>query len=265
MKVRMVLLLGCLFVHPSLWAQDSAMDAIIQKIETRMAGYEDYDAFTVSVVSSQKTMDGAWNPKKVVVVDKTITQQGEVRREDILRATQTEKGTTRDITEKYREEQRKREEKKNKETEGDDGKNGERGRVSLGEDEMFPFGPNERSQYTFDQLPDTVVSGRLVYVLQTRAKEKSKELYEGNYYVDQETYDVLMVDLRPSKNPKFVRQMRMKMWFGLLSDHYVVERTWMRIYAGFLLKKIRMEVEETYTDYRIPPDAAVDISNASEE
>ena len=85
------------------------MDAIIQKIETRMVGYEDYDAFTVSVVSSQKTMDGAWNPKKIVVVEKTLNQQGEERREDILRATQTEKGTTRDVTEKYREEQKKRE------------------------------------------------------------------------------------------------------------------------------------------------------------
>jgi hypothetical protein len=255
MRCRTLLFVGMFFAIQSLSAQDAGLDSLLRKIEQRMENYVDYDSFSAMVVSTSREMDKEWNPKEVVVVEKKVIQQREKRREVILKATEFKKGVEKDVTAEYREQERKRmekAEKRRREREKEGGNGGEGGSLSLSSDETFPFAPEERKNFFFNQLSDTVIDGRAVICLETRAKEKSEKLYEGKYYVDRERYDVLMVDLRPSKNPKYVKEMRMKMWFDVLPEnHQVLTAFWMRVYAGIFIKKIRMEVEETYKDYRI--------------
>lgn len=256
MRCRMLLLLWILLVSRAIFAQDSEIESLVQKIEERMERYVDYDSFSAAVVSTSREMDKKWNPKKVVVVEKQIIQQGEKRREVILKATEFKKGVEKDVTAEHREYERKRmekAEKRRREREGKKKQDGDgEGSFSLSMDELFPFAPEKQEKFFFHQFADTVIDGRAVICLETRAKEQSEKLYEGNYYVDRETYDVLMVDVSPSKNPKFVKEMHLKMWFDVLDEnYYVIKAYWMRVYAGIFIKKIRMEVEETYKNYRI--------------
>jgi len=248
------------FAVSFLFAQDSGLDSLLQKIEERTESYVDYDSFSALVVSTSREMDKEWNPNEVVVVEKKIIQQREKRREVILKVTEFKKGIEKDVTAEHREQERKRMEKaekrrlerEEKKGRGDAGGGGGGKSFSISTQEMFPFDPEKRDQFFFRQLGDTAIDGRAVICLETRAKEKSKEFYEGKYYVDRERCDVLMVDLRPSKNPKYVKEMHMKMWFDVLDEnYYVIKAYWMRVYAGIFIKKIRMEVEETYEDYRI--------------
>ena len=49
-----------------------------------------------------------------------------------------------------------------------------------------------------------------------------------------------------------VKEFQMKMWFDVLEgDHFILTHFWMKVYANAIIKKIRFEREEKYTDYKI--------------
>ena len=263
MKIRTVSFLSCFFLIAALYAGEMPLDSLIQHVETRLNSYTDYDTFSVSVVSVTKQMDKQWEPTEEYYIEKKRTVHAKNGEEEIIKAIKKKKGEETDITEQVREEQKKAKEKaekrnKKKEEKSDQTEEEENGQISLDLEDILPFDKDKRDLFEFCLLPDTVIFSSAAYSIGVKVKEVSEQRYEGQYYFDKKTYDLLFVDVTPSKNPKFVKAFNIKMWFGLLDNRYlIVTRDSMRIFAGFLIKKIRMENNETYSDYQIVPNALI--------
>ncbi len=260
MKIRTVLFLSCFFLTAALYAEDMPLDSLIQHVESRLNSYTDYDTFSVSVVSVTRQMDRKWEPTEEYYIEKKMTVHGKDGEEEIIKAVKNKKGEETDITEQVREEQKKAKEKaakrnKKKEEKNNPTEDEEKGQISLDLKDILPFDKDKRNLFEFYFLPDTVILSSTTYGIGVKVKEMSEQRYEGRYYFDKETYDLLFVDVVPSKNPKFVKEFNIKMWFDLLDSRYLImTRDSMRIFAGFLIKKIRMEIDETYSDYQIVPN-----------
>lgn len=260
MKIRIVLFSGIIIMFSTLSAKDTPLDSLINLIEVRFETYTDYDTFSASVVSVTNIMDGNWEPKEEYEIDKRILIRGEDTEEEIIKAIKRKKGKETDITEKVQEDQKKRKEKAEKrrmKDEGEDQDEQEQG-FSVDLEDLLPFQAEKRDLYAFVLLPDTTVSDRPAYAIEATLKEDAENVFEGKYYYDKKTIDLLLVDVTPSVNPKFVKELRMKMWFDVLDNQYLIlTQNWMKMYAGFLFKKVRMVIDETYTDYQIVPNTVI--------
>jgi len=88
--------------------------------------------------------------------------------------------------------------------------------------------------------------------LKSKAKTKDEKLWEGKYYIDQESFDVLKLEIKPSKNPKHVKELEFEMKFQVLpGGYFVVKKVRARINGGIFIKRIRMISEDEYSDYEI--------------
>jgi hypothetical protein len=240
--------LPLLVVAAPSFCQDS-LDSLVVRVGRRIEAYQAYDAYSAAVTSNVKIMDGDWKPEKVIRTEKKAFRKNGEQGEEIIQAVESEKGKERDITQKAREESAKSMEKSRRREKA--GKDGTGGQVRLGLEGLIPFSNAKRPDYSFTLLPDTVVSGVKWVCVQALARQKDSERYEGRYWIDPDTYDIRLMDVRPSKNPKFVKDLRMRFSFDVLPENrMVVTRTWMRVFAGIVIKKFRMELEETYSDYR---------------
>lgn len=251
---KTILFLLIFFRTGWVFSQPQDLDELIRKIDTRSKSYKEYHKYTASVLSVQREMDDAWKPKKVTSIEKQISKNDSSRTETITRASEIQDGRETDITAKILEKQEKQKERAKSKNEPkkpskQDGKNQS---LSLGQKELFPFAEEERKNYTFIQKPDTVLSGHAVLYIQTQARDRQSNKYEGSFFVDSKTYDILCIDVLPVKNPKFVKNLRIRMAFEVLpGDYWMFKSIWMRVYAGILIKKVRMEVEETYSNFTI--------------
>jgi hypothetical protein len=226
------------------------LDRIAERSETRPE-LKDWRANAVSVATE---MDKNWKPKKTTRVRKTVEVTESRRKEKVIEALQTEKGLSKDITEEYirKAEERggaKNKPEDNKSQTGDD-KKGMRRSLSL--EELLPFGEKARRDFTFTRLPDEIIEGRTVYVVESKANVKDEKFWEGRYFISPESYDVIKVRLTLSKNPKFVKEFSTEMDFQVLPDgHFFIKKTWMKVDAGMVIKHIRMVVEEEYSDIEV--------------
>lgn len=222
------------------------LDSLLAQIDRRSRSYVDYKNISMAVLSISRTMDKAWQPEKIVRIEKKIyTTEGHSRQE-ILRATEIKDGVEKDITQSTAAEAAHVEEKAEA-----DSKHSGRREKKFELEELLPFAVEKRPFYRFELLADTTVANRRLLRISAKAIDKDEERFEGFYYIDPQTRDVRMIDIQPAKNPKFVKEMHMRMSFDVLPvDRLILTRTWMRVYAGVLVKKIRLEVEETYSDHR---------------
>ncbi len=226
------------------------LDRIAERSETRPE-LKDWRANAVSVATE---MDKNWKPKKTTRVRKSVEVTESRRIEKVIEALQTEKGLSKDITEEYIRKARERGGAKNKPEDnksqtGDD-KKGMRRSLSL--EELLPFGEKARRDFTFTRLPDEIIEGRTVYVLESKANVKDEKFWEGRYFISPESYDVIKISLTLSKNPKFVKEFSTEMDFQVLPDgHFFIKKTWMKVDAGMVIKHIRMVVEEEYSDIEV--------------
>ncbi len=263
MKIRIVLFLSCFFLTAASYAGDIPLYSLIQCVETRLNSYTDYDTFSVSVASVTRQMNSQWVSTEEYYIEKKMTVHAEDEEEEIIKAVKKKKGEETDITGQVKEEQKKAKEKaekknKKKEENKSQDEDEENGKFSLDLKDILPFGNDKKDLFEFFALKDTMISERSACGIGVKVKEISDQRYKGNYYFDKETYDLLFVDVTPSKNPKFVKEFNIKMWFDLLDNQYLImTRDSMRILAGFLIKKIRMEINETYSNYHIVPNISV--------
>lgn len=235
----------------------TAMAAVelVAKLGDRLASYPKLESWQAKAVSTTSFMNSAWKPTKTTTTEKVVTVDGKLRSEEILRATETEDGRTRDVTEKAREEARERAEKQRRST--DEGRKEDqrrRGRRSLDmtSDEILPFSPEKRSGYDFTVKDDSEVGGARVLVLQSRSRVRSEDKLEGLYYIDPETYDVLRAELTIAKKPGPLKRMEMEIDLRVLPEgHQVLTRAVMRMHVGLVVKNYRIEAVETYTDHLI--------------
>ena len=231
---------------------DHDWDDFLDALSTRIDSYSDLKNWRAAVRSSVTEMDKNWKPEKTTVVRKITTFVEGRSREEILEVLETEKGTTKDITETYireAEERRRKAEERRRDSARDRERSG--GRRDMSVADLAPFSRENRIKYSFSFLPDAEVSGRPARVLSAEARVKDSEVFEGRYYIDKETLDVLRVEIRPSKNPRFVKHLEMDIRFQPGIGSLALKASHMKIHAGFLLKTMRLVVEEEYTDFEI--------------
>ena len=232
------------------------MDSLLDKLSQKIKVSSDYKSWRASVASTITKTDKNWTPEEVTVVTKTIESSAEGEpQEKILKALQTKDGKTTDITRKYAEERRKEREKYRKrraEEEKAESADDQHDRGAMSLDEFLPFSEKKRKDFEF-RLPAPPVSERpALSVLEARAKVKSLQNWEGTFSYDPETYDLITVDLHPSQNPKFVKELSMQIDFEVLNNRYLsLKRTQFKVNGGILIKHVRQIVEDVYCDFEV--------------
>ena len=189
------------------FTQQDEVDSLVIKVAERMESFPEVNNYEAEVSSMLISVDKNWKAKKTTLVEKIVRVNDGIREEEILSAVETAKGRKKDVTQEQREEIRKRQAKAKKErakrqSKGEDGSEEGGGRRELTLEQMFPFGEERRSSYTFKQLENEVLEGKTVLVLESRSKVRSNEAYEGIFFIDPDSYEVLRVAIKPAKNPK---------------------------------------------------------------
>ena len=229
---------------------------LVAKIGERLDSHPKFDPWQAKAHSTTAYMNSDWKPKKTTTAEKIVTVDGGRMSEEILSATETEDGKTRDVTKRLQEESRDRVEKQDRQT-PDERKNEQqnRGRRSLDmtRDEALPFSPGKRPGYDFTVKGTADLDGTPVFLLQSRSRIRSKEKLEGLYYIRPDTFDVLRAELTLAKKPGPLKRMEMEVDFEVLPEGYLVmKKVLMRIHVGIIVKNIRIEAVETYGDYVVP-------------
>jgi len=254
--ISFVLVLGTFSaLHFPAFAQKSELMLLLDRIIKQQDSYPEYDRLKASIITTTTKMDKNWKPKKVTVVKKILKVVNKEEIEEVLQVLETEKGVTKDITEKYIKEakkQRKKDKKKEKERKRKVKKEEDGGSYELSKDEIFPFGEEKILNFHFVKLEDSYIDGLPVYVLESRAKIKNEKLWEGKYYIDKDSFDILKVEVKPSKNPKYIKEFNIDMSFQVIPEGYfVLRKSRVRINGGIFIKHVRMIVEEERSDYEI--------------
>jgi hypothetical protein len=224
---------------------DESLESLIEKINSRLAVSQRDSVYSCRVISKTRTMDKNWKPKTTTVIEKRMILNGKENRQEIIRAVEIIKGQETVITEKIQEKLQKSEEKI------EDPEKKKKKELSLSGEDLIPFQETRRNLYEFQQLPDTLVQGVQLYCIRTRALEPSENVYEGLYLIQPETAAIVVIMIHPSKNPRFVKRLNLEMHFiEMPGDRWVLSKMHARVFADLLIKKIRMDTEEEYDNYR---------------
>jgi hypothetical protein len=242
-RIRSVLLFFCAGVSAA-GALAESMESTLDRLEGNCASFGKPLPTEFRSVGTVLEMNSDWKPGTVTRVEKRIILLDSSRKESIIRAVRTGKdGKEKDITEEVI---------RNDEKEKKD-KSGKSRSMSLADKELFVFMKEMRSQYDFSWLSDSLLDGKPVKRLAAVPKTRDVKRFFMTYAVHPDSMTVLSVDMTPSKNPKMVKQMSMRMRFFLDSrGHYFMKRFWMRVYVNLLIKKIRSEISEDYSDFQYP-------------
>lgn len=226
---------------------------VVEKLHKRIRSYPEMANWQAVVLTTLRDMDKDWRPKKKTVVEKFVIVKDNVRTEKILSATEYEGDRTKDLTAKYRAEAEKLNIKSESSQGEEGGRKGGRYRgLDLSRDEMFPFGEDKRADYAFELREGTLGAYQRVHVLETRSRQQSSDIYEGKYFIHPETYDILRAELQPAKNPGPLKLLEMHIDFDRLPEGFlVIKAAKVRIHVGLIIKNIRMESEETYSDFKV--------------
>lgn len=236
-------------------AQDA--DSLIAGVSRKMASFSRDFNYTCLVNSKEYHMDSHWKPKTTRSIEKKLVKQGDEVYYEIIKAVEIKKNEEKDITGEIqkrnmeaRQNVEEEAEKEKAETDGEDKKEG-RHELKMTMDDLNPFNEERRKLYTFDMLPDTTADDQHYYRLKTTAVEPSDKLYEGVYWINADTRVIEYMILQPSKNPKLVKELKMRFRFREMDDgRWMPVKIWTHVYVNLLIKKIRVETEEVYSDYK---------------
>lgn len=242
-----------------LWSRQAPhqdLESLLDKLAEKTKASLDYRSWRASVVSTVTKLDKNGTPEEVTVVTKKVGSSGEGEpQEEVLKVVQTKNGRTTDITQKYAAERVKEREKarrrraEEKANPASDEKGGG-GAMSL--DEFLPFSKSRRSDFEFRLRDDMAPAGPPASVLEVRAKVKGPRNWVGTLSFNPETYDLMAFDLRPSQNPKMVKELAMRIDFEVLDQRYLVlKRTQFKVNGGIFIKHVRLVVEDVYADFEV--------------
>lgn len=251
------LLLGSAFLASATLKTQATTDVadVVDKTARRLESYPEMSHWQASVLSRKTEMDKNWKPKKETLVQKTVLMKEKIRQEKVHSAVEVKNGKKKDVTQEYINQAYKdmqkaaRERKKAKDTDDDESR---RRHMELSLDEMFPFSEKNKMNYDFTLLEETALDGISVYVLDAKAKQRTKDFFDGIFYIDKETWDILRAELQLAENPGPLKVMEMGMDFCVLPEgHFALKKMAVRIHVGLVVKNIRQEVIEEYSDYQI--------------
>lgn len=226
---------------------------LVAKVGERIASYPKLESWQARAHSTKSRMNSNWMPKSTTTAEKIVRLDGGSWSEEILSAEETEGGRSRDVTNKLQAEARARGEKQRRSS-GDVLKNEPRNRGPRSPDVIreaaFPFSPEKRSAYDFTVKGPALLDGTPVILLQSRSRIRSDEMLEGVYYIHPGTFDVLRAELTVAKRPIPVRRIEMLIDFLVLPEGYqVMKKAVIRVHLGFIIKNVRVEDVETYSDH----------------
>ncbi|NIA28978.1 MAG: hypothetical protein GWP06_03585 [Actinobacteria bacterium] len=219
-----------------LQAATPEMERFLDKVSNRLDSLDNQRPHTVEVTTIIQEMDRHWHPKKETVIQKLVTKKDTLRSIKIIKAILREKGKEKDITQKVIQDQQKK--KKN-------------GGMQFNAKGFFPFSRKNRVKYDFSFMPDTTINNKVLKVLAVRAQKPGEGLFNGTYFIDSKEFNLISLTLHPSKNPKMVKAMKMRMNFAINDfGNYVVKDSETIAFAQFLLKKYRYKIIEKYENYK---------------
>jgi len=223
------------------------LNLLLVNVEARLKAGFAYKSWTAASTMTRTEYDRHGEIVKVTFARKNVRVVDGNRDEDIIQATEIADGKTRDTTADFA-----KESKKNWERERQRKAKGEKGR-SMDLDEIMPFAAKRRAFYNYSLQPAEGEGGRKLVALAVKAKEKDTKNWDGTYWIDPATYDIVKAEVRPSDNPTFVRELWAKADLSLEDGKYLfIARTIFKIDAGFLfVKNVRMLVDDAYTDVKI--------------
>lgn len=261
MKIKLIYLLaGLLFASMSMNSYSNSQETgnlstedLVGKIHAHIQSAPDMDSWQASVLTTLFEMDKNWEPKKKTVIEKQVVVDNKTRIEKIYKATEYKDDEIKDVTNEFKVEAGKMNAKNtSRDDDGEQSRGGHRKGMNLSLEEIFPFNEEKTKDYSFSHRMDTLENGRTVYIVESTSKQESSDYFEGTYTVDAGTYDVIRAELSPAKNPGPLKLLKMDIEFDRLPAGYlVVKKAQARVHVGLIIKNIRMQTEEIYTDYEI--------------
>jgi len=255
-RIWIALFVFALILVSSVFSQKDEAEDLVSKIAERMAEFPEAENYEAEVSAMLISVDKNWKAKKTTLVEKIVRMRDGVREEEILSALETDKGKKKDVTQKMRDETRKQQEKAKKkrakqERKGKAGSKRGGGRQELTLDEMFPFNEKKREKYIFQQGENVVFEGKTALVLESKAKLRSDKYYEGTYFIDPDSFEILRALIKPAKNPGPIKKLEMEFFFQVLPEGFFVPKeTRVRVHVGLVIKSIRMEIQEVYKSFK---------------
>jgi hypothetical protein len=193
--------------------------------------------YTCLCVEEMRILDKKGKIKHKEISKKRLYVKGEITHDEIVNIQEKEKSLSEKEIKKRQKEINKEEKKKGKE-----------------EDSKWisPFEEKGEGKFDFGLVREDTLNGRPAYVLSVEPKEKAKELLEGLYWIDKESFRVLRSEFSPSKNPKFVKEMRILVDFTEVKEGIFLPRIFkIRGRGGFLFFKTNFEMERTCGNYKL--------------
>ena len=236
----------------------AALDAFLDKIDAKVAAFREPRNWTGTVVSTITRMNRHWEPESVIVVTKSARVVDGRRTDEIASAVETMDGVARDITRDYVEEDRKARERYRRQRPPDDKPRDpnapprKRG-LSAALEDYTPFSAARRSLFAFRLDEGAALDGKPAVALDVAAKVKDEKNWEGRIYFDPVTLDPVLVEAKPSDNPRFVQLLEARIGLQALpGGRLMLKTTRIRVNAGFLfIKRIRQVAEDVYSDVQI--------------
>lgn len=254
MKIKknrvLAVLVGCFFISviASTPAQEGDLVPLLDKISKRIDSYPENDNWEYKIVTKQTEMDKQWQPIKTTIATAVIKDAEGVLSGSVIKAVEIENGDTKDIIEQTAEQTEKQIEEANKQRREQGAQKEPENTLNT----LFPFEESKRAKFKFTRLNDSTIDERPVFIIEAEAIEKDEQLYEGKFYIDQETFDVLKARIKPSENPSFVKELDMDLDFEVLPEgNYIRKRSKTRVNGGPFFKRIRAILEEEYSDINI--------------
>ncbi len=243
-------LVGYFFITviASIPAQERDIIPLLDKISMRIDSYPENDNWEYKIVTTYTEMDKQWQPMKTRIATAVVKDAGGVLSGSVIKAVEIENGNTKDIIEEIAEQTEKQIEEANKQRREQRAPREPENTLNS----LFPFEESKRARFKFTRLNDSTIEEKPVMIIEVEAIEKDEQLYEGEFYIDQKTFDVLKARIKPSENPRFVKELDMDIDFEVLPEgNYIRKRSKTRVNGGPFFKRIRAIVEEEYSDIEI--------------
>jgi len=232
----------------------ASLDAFLDKIDAKVAAFQEPKNWRGTVVSTITKMNRRWEPESVIVVTKSVTVADGRRTDDIQKALETADGVTKDITKDYIEEDRKAHERYRRSRPPDDKPRDpnappRRRGVGAAIEEYTPFSAARRPLFAFRLDERAALDGRPAIALDVAAKVKGEKNWEGRVYFDPATLDPLLAEAKPSENPRFVQLLEARIGLQVVGGRtLMLKTTRIRVNAGFLFfKRVRQIAEDVYS------------------
>ncbi|OGS27295.1 MAG: hypothetical protein A2297_00420 [Elusimicrobia bacterium RIFOXYB2_FULL_48_7] len=118
-----------------------------------------------------------------------------------------------------------------------------------------PFSPSMKDSYAHALSGETEFEGRSAWVVSFTPKEKKETFIEGKAYISKKDFSVLGMDFVPAVLPPVIKAMKMSMSMAPVDGYWLPAKFRMEITLKitfiFTLADKRIEIEETYSDYKL--------------